>query len=141
MAEKKNPIEGLKRFEGKDVMAATIAVTGAGDGLSEAMDVGPTEYHQGDTVYTVMEHVVSKVTYEDMPKMDGALRRKHTFKTQHATVVDGQSVAAALTEHKRLVAIKREKDEEAKGVHVLPGTSVEETDPPKRPDDWDGQSE
>lgn len=128
MADKKNPVPGLNRFEGKDVMAATIAVTGAGDGLSEAMDVGPQEYHQGDTVYTVMEHVVSKVTYEDMPKMDGALRRKHTFKTQHATVVDGQSVAAALAEHKRLVAIKRERDEAEKGIIRIPGTGVADED-------------
>lgn len=126
MAEKKNPIAGLKRFEGRDVLASTIKVTNAGDGLSEALSVDPAEYELHDTVYVVLECEVSRVSYEDMPKVEGASRRVQTLKTQHAAIVDGQAVAAMLAETKRKIAIKREQDEAEKGIIKLPGTSVED---------------
>ena len=125
---KANPIPTLSRFEGRDVLASTIKVTNAGDGLSAALSVDPHEFAQHERIYVVLETDVSKVTYEDMPGVDGASRRVHVLKTIHASVVEGQAVAELLAETKRLLAQRREDELAAKGVLVIPGTGVSDGD-------------
>lgn len=121
---KANPVPELSRFEGRDVLDATIAVTKAGDGLSKDLSVRPQEFKQHDTVYVVLETSVSKVSYIDHPDNDDASRRVHTLVTRNASVVDGQVVAELLNETKRKLALKREEDEAAKGIMKLDGTKV-----------------
>jgi hypothetical protein len=108
------------------VIATTIAVTKAGDGLSTALSVEPTEFRQHETVYVVLETTVSKVTYKDAPKNEDASVREHVLATQHAAIVDGQAVAALMAETKRKVAEMQEREREAKGIITLPGTSIRE---------------
>ena len=78
----------LKSFEGVDVIEATIKVTNAGDGLSEALGIDPVEYHQGDTVYVLLETTVSRVSYEAVKKDSDFLKRVHTLKAGTGTIVD-----------------------------------------------------
>lgn len=111
MTTKKNAVDGLSKFEGRDVLQATIKVTNAGDGLSEALAIDPTEMHLGDKVYLVIEAEVSKVNYEEL-KDTGTLRRVHTLRAGVATIVD-EAFAADVLERQR-VAI-----EEARGVHRI----------------------
>jgi hypothetical protein len=144
VAEKKNPVPELDRFEGRDVLDATIQVTKAGDGLSKDLSVRPQQFKQHETVYVVLETRVSKVTYADHPDNENASRRVHTLVTANASIVDGQAVASMLAETKRLLAKKAEADRAAKGIITLPETSVTEEGGGKRPDDWDeadGKSE
>lgn len=117
----------LKKFEGKEVSRATIAVTKAGDGLSAALSVDPTEYGINDRVYVVLETHVGKVTHLDDKDRPNALIRQHTLVTEHAAIVDGQVVAELLAETKQKVLEKKEADERERGIERLPGTSATET--------------
>lgn len=112
---------GLSKFDGRDVLSAGIAVTNAGDGLSKALAVEPTEFHHGETVYVVMECEVTKVSHDPVKDTD-ALRRVHTLKAGNATIIDGELVAEALE-------AQAEKIEQAAGVHKLPLGSDDEGSP------------
>lgn len=103
--------KALHDFEGADVLQATIKVTNAGDGLSQAMHVEPEEFRLGDTVYLVIEATVSRVNYEEIKDTE-ALKRVHTLKAGTATMVDGTLVAGVLDEQKL-------KIEKAQGVERL----------------------
>jgi hypothetical protein len=124
MAQRSNPVPELSRFENHDVLSSTISVTNAGDGLSAALSVDPAEYQLGDTVFVVLETRVAKVTYTPSKDSPEARIRVHTLKTEHASVVDGQTVAGLLADTKRKLAEKAEAEEEAKGVQKIPGTKV-----------------
>jgi hypothetical protein len=102
---------GLASFDNRLVLSAGIAITGAGDGLSEALAVEPREYHHGETVYVVIEAEVSKVRFDPVKDTEG-LRRVHFLKAGVATIVDESVVAAAIEEQKR-------KIEEHRGVTRL----------------------
>lgn len=78
----------LTPFEGTDVIEATVRVTNAGDGLSEALGIDPVEYHQGDTVYVLLETTVSRVSYEAVKADSEFLKRVHTLKAGTGTIVD-----------------------------------------------------
>lgn len=77
----------LHPFEGRDVVQATIKVTRAGDGLSEALSIEPVEMRQGETVYLVIETEVDRVTFEPIKDTD-VMRRVHTLRAGTATIVD-----------------------------------------------------
>lgn len=86
---------GLAKFEGQDVLASRIKVAKAGDGLSKALEVEPTEFHHGDRVFVVLETVVGNVEFPPLKDVDG-LARLHRLDTTLATIVDGQLVAEML---------------------------------------------
>lgn len=93
-------------YEGRDVLQTTLQVTNAGDGLSEAMAVEPTVLHHQQTVYLVLECVVSKVSYPPIKDTD-CLARMHTLKAGRATLVDGDLVLPAINDqHLRIVAAR-----------------------------------
>lgn len=104
----------LTAFDGQNVIAATIAVTGAGDGLSAAMSVAPREFHMGDTVDVVLRCKVAsvKLVPENRDHPDGDLVRQHTLKAGLATIVDAPLVNDVLAAQKR-------KLDEAKGIQGL----------------------
>ncbi len=45
----------LTSFDGRDVIKTTIAITKAGDGLSDALKVDPQEFSLGDEVVVVLK--------------------------------------------------------------------------------------
>lgn len=95
---------GLHSFEGREVIGTRVAVTNAGDGLSKAMSIDPTELALGSTVYVVLECETTRVGYEPVTDT-GTLLRKHTLKAGTATLVDGALVADVLDAQK--LAIER----------------------------------
>jgi len=101
----------LNDIEGLPVVQSTIAITNAGDGLSQAMKVEPTAFHTGDTHYVVLECEVAKFAFvpvdSDNPK--GPQKRVHTFRAGVATIVDASIV-------EQLV-----KDQAAKNLSVAEG--------------------
>lgn len=101
----------LNPFEGLDVLQASIKVTNAGDGLSDALAVDPVEYHLGQTVHVVLECVVAKVDYQQLNGVE-ALRRVHSLKAGTATVV-----SAALV--KDVLDAQRLAIEKARGIERL----------------------
>lgn len=108
---KKDSTSKLTPFDGSTVLSVGIAVTGAGDGLSEALAVDPVEYHLGEIVHVVLECEVAKVRFDPVKDSNG-VRRVHFFKAGNATIVDGSLVADALESQQRRI-------EEAAGVHRL----------------------
>lgn len=104
--------KGLTPFEGRDVISARVAITNAGDGLSAAMAVEPTELHVGEKVYVVLECEVAKVRFEPV-KDTGSMARVHVLRGGAATLVDADLVA----EH---LAAQRKRILEAAGVVELP---------------------
>jgi len=102
----------LGRFDGREVIKSTIAVTNAGDGLSKAMSVDPAAMDLGDKVYVVLECEVAKVTFTEVDDT-AKLARNHTLKAGDATIVDEDLVRAHIDEQVQRI-------EEAQGVHRLP---------------------
>lgn len=102
----------LNSFEGADVVQSTIRITRAGDGLSEALNVEPVEYHMGDVVHIVLRCRVGPVQFKPVKDTDVAVR-VHSFVTEMGTVVDASLVETVLDEQTR-------KIDAAKGVDRLP---------------------
>lgn len=103
----------LTPFDGKDVRAATVKITHAGDGLSKAMKVNPSELHHQETVFVVLECVVSKVGFDPISEDSTDLMRVHTLKAGLATIVDGELVRDVLAAQQKIL-------DDAKGIQQLP---------------------
>lgn len=102
----------LSPYEGRDVAQATIRVTNAGDGLSQALAIKPVEYHHGETVHVVLECEVTNVDYPILKDTD-LLARRHTLRAGVSTIVDEKLV-------KKVLEAQRKAIEEAKGIQELP---------------------
>lgn len=112
----------LGDFEGRKVIRSPMRITGAGDGLSEALAIDPRKLNVGDRVVFVMEgiltgvnHVVAKGYESDEP--DAPLWRVQTVRAGAATIVDVNSSGDATTVEELLkvqkVRIQRARDEAA----------------------------
>ena len=100
----------LAVFDGHEVIKTSIAITNAGDGLSEALKVDPRELHIGETVHVVLECVVSKVSFVGIKDAPGRLARVHVLRAGGATMVDADLVEAHLDEQaERILAAKEEE--------------------------------
>lgn len=108
-------------FEGRDVVGMKVAITNAGDGLSDAMLVAPVELHIGDKVFVVLEGEVTKVNYVKLRDTD-VLNRVQTIRAGVATLVDEGLVKKVLDEQR--LAIER-----AKGIERLDFEGDQETEP------------
>ena len=114
---KTNAVEGLSAFEGRDVVLATIKVTNAGDGLSDAMSIEPVEMHHGEKRYLLIEAEVTRVHYDELKDTD-VLKRVHTLKAGTATLVSAE-FAVGLIEAQRKAILS------AKGVEEFDFTDEE----------------
>lgn len=103
----------LPQFENRDVVRTSIAVTNAGDGLSEAVGIEPQVFHLGDVVHVVLECEVTRVNHRPIRDTE-VLERVHTLKAGTATIVEPDAVADMLREQK-------EKNEAAR--RLADGTS------------------
>lgn len=112
MSAAEQPMFDLSPFEARPVVRTKVAVTNAGDGLSEAMAVDPVELSIGDEVYIVLAAQVSKVRFEEI-KDSTSLARVHVLRAGTAALVDETIVADYL-------AKQRSRIEEAQGIVRLP---------------------
>lgn len=107
----------LGEFEGRTIAAASIRVTNAGDGLSEALALEPQELHHGEEVWLVMHGRVSNVAFPGMKKYPDLLTRMHTVSAIECIMVAPDQVEGMLEkERDRLELLK----EEQQGVTRLP---------------------
>lgn len=109
----------LTPFEGKSVRQVGIEIPSAAGGLRESMKIEPQEFHQGETVYVVLECPVVKVRFDPIDSDDpaGDQRRVHVFGTAGAAIVDRELVGEALAEMRRRVDLANEA---AQGIGRLP---------------------
>lgn len=111
----------LQPYEERDVVACSIKIVSAGDGLSAALTVDPVELHHGEIVHVVLQCEVAKVTYEPVKDLD-VLRRVHTLRAQFGTLVDEAFAKAVLAEQRLII-------ERAQGVERLPIDGDDEVEP------------
>jgi len=102
----------LGQFDGREIVTASIKVTRAGDGLSQAMTVEPKEYHIGDIITVVLECEVATVNFKPINDTD-VLARVHTLRAGIATIVENAFAKSVLD-------AQRKKNDEAKGIQALP---------------------
>lgn len=117
----------LAPFEGKPVLSASVSVTNAGDGLSNALAVEPIEMHVGETGIIALEYEVAKVRFDPIKDTPG-LQRVHILRAGTATFIDEKTVAMALEQQKARI-------EAAAGIFHLPGIADGEGAEPVKPDD------
>lgn len=116
----------LHAFEGRKVVATSIKVTKAGDGLSPALKVEPVEYELGEVVYLVLKTTVGAVGYKPSKDNPEASIRQHTLETVEGTIVEEAKVRGVL-------AAQRKAIEQSEGIERLPG--LDEDDRPELPGD------
>lgn len=112
MASKKNQNGDLGTFEGRDIVQTAVAVTNAGDGLSQSLTVEPQILHVGDTGAVVLEYEVTKIGFAPVKDTE-VLVRVATLRAGNATLIDRAVVADALDAN-------TVKIEQARGVTRLP---------------------
>lgn len=91
----------LPDYEGREVVHASMKITRAGDGLSEALQLAPVALHHGDEVHLVLKGRVIDVQHPLLKSTDDdedRLVRKHVVETQEITIVDEDDVEAALNQ-------------------------------------------
>lgn len=115
--------KGLPAYEGIDVDKATVKITNAGDGLSDALKFEPVALHHGDEVFFVLKGKVVKVTHEPEGKVEldddiDELVRVHVVKTFEIAMVDEFDVSELLAKNRE--RIKKRKDEEAGVMNLFP---------------------
>lgn len=108
----------LHKFEGREVIGTKIALTNAGDGLSQAMAIEPVELRSGTKVFLLMEAEVGKITFDPVKDSDVFVRVQQ-LKAGTATLVDKEFAGNLLEE-------QRARIEAAKGVQRLDFTGEDE---------------
>ena len=104
------------KFEGLEVIANYINITGANFHLTEALASDTQTLHLGDTITVVVECEVTKVRHEPVKDADG-LARVHILKAELATIVDSDLVAGVLDDQREKNLTARER---AQGLSRLP---------------------
>lgn len=82
-------------FEDIDVDRATVRITNAGDGLSEALRVQPKAFHMGEEVFFVLRGEVTQINHRT--DRDESVTRVHTVKASDITEVDPLTAQRMLT--------------------------------------------
>ncbi len=97
----------VSRYEGHDVLGATVALRNTGDGLSAAMAIEPIKLPQFSTVYVLVEAEVEKHRYDPIKDGGGTLTLVNMLKATNATIVpEGMEgdVKAALNDQAERIA-------------------------------------
>ena len=103
----------LTPFDDRDVVETTVRIVGAGDGLSEALNVDPVELHLGDRVHVVLRGEVTAINHKPVKDSD-ELRREHTIRASFGTLVDEAVVRKVLDTQRKAI-------DKARGLARLPG--------------------
>lgn len=125
----------LVPFEGAEVLRVKVAVTGAGDGLSEAMAIDPYPLALGTTVHVVLECNVQQIKFVpalDKDHPEDGLARVHVLRAGRATLVDAEDVQAALDAQADRILRAREAASGIQRLQAYDGDT--EADPDDDPD-------
>jgi hypothetical protein len=99
----------LPEFEGQTVHKASLRITGAGDGLSEALDLEPQALELGDEVCFVVKGHISQVNHRE--GKDNAIVRLHTMAVSSTAPIDQATADKVISEDaERLAKLRDERD-------------------------------
>jgi hypothetical protein len=119
MASRKTPKKDLAAatvlgtFEGSPIIESSIAIVGAGDGLSKALEVDPVLIGLGDRKFVVLETHASQVKFKAHKDAANMLVKTIVLSADVATIVDEDLVRDVLDAQITL-------QEEAAGIKKLP---------------------
>lgn len=107
----------LEKFEGRSVTGASVRITNAGDGLSDAMELDPELLAHGSTVWFVIRGEVTQVNYRNAGKgSEGELVRVHTVAAREVARVNGAAVSDLLDSEATRIAELRAAEEERRAI-------------------------
>lgn len=87
---------GLKKFESRQVAGSRIKIVGAGDGLSDALDIEPIELTHGAEVFVLLRTTVRDVDFVPRKKGDySILDRAHVLSTEQAVALGADDLDMA----------------------------------------------
>jgi hypothetical protein len=105
----------LPAFEGNPVASAALRITKTGDGLSEALELGPKLWHLDEEIFLVAKVKVTQVNHRVL-KDGEPLSRVHTATMLEATEVNETDIGLFLANARERI---REARDEAKGQESL----------------------
>jgi len=88
----------LKDFEGRHIARATVKITAAGDGLSEALAIQPEEIELDEDRSYVLQGKCVRVSIET--DKNGITSRVHTIKTHGISPIDPSVAAKAISQYR-----------------------------------------
>lgn len=112
------------QFDRLAVLGAAMKLTNAGDGLSKALELDPTELHIGDRVFMVIEGLVTDTGFKSV-RLEGNLagvKRIHTVAAQNIALVDHGLVSDILDDQQR-------RRDERQGIQRIPFTHTPDNTP------------
>lgn len=83
----------LPKFGKLEVVKSRIRITGAGDGLSDALDIEPVALAHGDTEYYVLRAEVVQVNHVFDKADEAKLDRVHSLKVVGITTIPAEVAA------------------------------------------------
>lgn len=90
----------LRSFEGREVQRATVKITNAGDGLSEALSIQPEEIELDVERSYVLQGKCVRVSIET--DKHGVTSRVHTIKTFGISPIDPTVAAKAISQYREV---------------------------------------
>lgn len=88
----------LRDFEGRHIARATVKITNAGDGLSEALAIQPEEIELDEDRSYVLQGKCVRVSIE--VDKNGVASRVHTIKTHGISPIDPKIAAKAIGQYR-----------------------------------------
>lgn len=95
----------LHDFEGREIHRATVKITAAGDGLSEALAIDPEEIELDEARSYVLQGRCVRVSIET--DKNGVTSRVHTIKTFGISPIDADVAGKAIAEHAEQTARRK----------------------------------
>lgn len=118
----------LPEFEGRSVRKASLRITKAGDGLSDALTVAPKAYHHGEEIALVLKVRVTQVNHKPEKSDDPDLVRVHTAEALDVVEVDESDIAEFLSKAGEFR--RRRAEQETGQTNLLDAEPKDEPTPP-----------
>lgn len=110
----------IPAFEGKEVSKVTARIVGAGDGLSDPLDIEPVIHHLGDEAWIVLKASTTQLNHKPASRSDDEpLQRVQTYSAIEAVFVDEADVEHLLAAQRDKVAAAKAEREAAEEQRLL----------------------
>lgn len=114
----------LTAYRGREVRRVRVKLTGAGDGLSEALSIDPLELDMGQIGYALVKFVAGPHKHRVMKgyehgETDAPLELEMELVAQTVTIVDEDYAGKPIDAQRERIRLAKDA---AKGVASLPGT-------------------
>jgi hypothetical protein len=118
----------LPTFEGRDVKKSQLRITGAGDGLSEALALTPKAYHAGETMCLVLKAEVTQINHKAEKDSDDMIR-VHTAVVGSITEVEEGDISSFLADSSERIRKARDAAVGQEALDLKPSRKPTAPDP------------